>query len=413
MKKSLLLLLPCVFVATLLMWAFAPRNQITEQAALASPSASPTPEATLEPTPAPPTAQEMLERSWASYRRTFIQQDGRTIDPFREQATTSEGQSYSLLRAVWMDDRATFDTVLNWTNNNLRIRGDQLFGYLWGAQPNGGWGIIDRAVATDADQDIALALISASQRWGDERYLEQARAILHDLWPATVVTIRGRPYMTAGDWTRDQSTITLNPSYLAPYAYRVFATIDPEHPWASLVDTSYQVIEGCTYQALDQPISASLPPNWCGIERKSGAFVPAQSTTQPLDSDFGYDAFRTYWRVALDARYNQEPRAIAYLQRSNTLQLIWQQYGAVSSVYHHDGSIAREQEDTTLYGGLIAQLVITDPAQADQLFNSKIVPLFTEQDGQAYWSEPRNYYLQNWLWFGLALYAGNITLPQR
>ncbi len=412
MKKFLLLLLPCLLVATLVAWTLAPRNKLSEQAAFASPSVSATPEATVQPTPAPPTAQEMLERSWASYRRNFIQQDGRTIDPFRDQATTSEGQSYSLLRAVWMNDQATFDTVLNWTNNNLRIRGDQLFGYLWGAQPDGGWGIIDRAVATDADQDIALALIIASQRWGDQRYLDQSRAILHDLWPATVITIGDRPYITAGDWARDQKVPTLNPSYLAPYAYRIFATIDHEQPWASLVDTSYQVIEGCTYGALDRPVSASLPPNWCGIERTSGRFVPAQSPTQPLDSDFGYDAFRTYWRVALDARYNQEPRAIAYLQRSNALQLIWQQHGAVSSIYHHDGSIAREQEDATVYGGLIAQLAITNPSQADQLFATNIAPLFTEQDGQAYWSEPRNYYRQNWLWFGLALYCGNTTLPQ-
>ena len=58
-----------------------------------------------------------LENLWISYRDK-IQKDGRTIDRSRNYMSTSEGQSYALLRAVWMDDKETFDRVLKWTNNN-------------------------------------------------------------------------------------------------------------------------------------------------------------------------------------------------------------------------------------------------------------------------------------------------------
>jgi len=351
--------------------------------------------------------EEALKISWESYRRDFIQDDGRTKDPMRDLATTSEGQSYSLLRAVWMDDRATFDRVLTWSNSNLRVRGDALFGFLWGRHADGSWSILDSAVATDADQDIALALIFAHRRWGQQSYLDQAWAILADLWRKTVVELRGRPYLTAGDWAIDQPQPTLNPSYLAPYAYRIFARIDPDHAWAGLLDTSYEALHAASELPLDTASSAYLPPNWCAIDRESGQIV---APGPRLDTNFGYDAFRTYWRLALDARWFGEPRALAYLERSYLLPQRWERDGRIAAVYRHDGTALREQEDPTLYGGLIGNLALTDPAAAQRLYAQEIVPLLVRQDGRVYWSDPSNYYLQNWLWFGLALYADRLPL---
>src|SRR5437016_10118896 len=44
----------------------------------------------------------VLTNSWTAYKQQFIQQDGRVIDWMSEGNTTSEGQSYAMLRAVWM-----------------------------------------------------------------------------------------------------------------------------------------------------------------------------------------------------------------------------------------------------------------------------------------------------------------------
>ena len=41
----------------------------------------------------------------------------------------------------------------------------------------------------------------------------------------------GKSYLTAGDWAPGEQVIPLNPSYFAPYAYRVFAEADPGHDW--------------------------------------------------------------------------------------------------------------------------------------------------------------------------------------
>ena len=100
-----------------------------------------------------------------------------------------------------------------------------------------------------------------------------ALEIINYLWEKTVLTVKGKPYLTAGDWAPGQAQPSLNPSYLAPYAYRLFAKADPAHNWPGLVDTSYEVIQGCTEANLAGFASAKLPPNWCGLDPNSGQFT--------------------------------------------------------------------------------------------------------------------------------------------
>jgi hypothetical protein len=61
----------------------------------------------------PATDDPILMRSWGSYTSRFLE-DGRVVDPQADGVTTSEGQSYALLRAVYAGDRATFDQVRDW-----------------------------------------------------------------------------------------------------------------------------------------------------------------------------------------------------------------------------------------------------------------------------------------------------------
>ena len=62
----------------------------------------------------------------------FVEQGtGRTLDPSQGGITTSEGQSYTMMRAVWSDDRATFDSSWQWTKDNLQ-RPDRLLSWRFG-----------------------------------------------------------------------------------------------------------------------------------------------------------------------------------------------------------------------------------------------------------------------------------------
>ncbi len=341
----------------------------------------------------------VLHESWAGYKQGFVGADGRVSDPTRGGVTTSEGQSYALLRAVWMDDRASFDTVWRWTAAHLQVRGDGLFASLWG-----GGGVQDHNSATDADSDIALALLFAARRFGSPSYRTAALEVLRGMWQHDVSAVGGMNVVSAGNWASTQQSPgpVVNPSYFAPYAYRVFARADGTHPWLSLVDSSYTLLDRCTAATLDGKASAGLPPNWCAISRTTGQIV---SFAQIAGADnYGYDAFRVMWRVAVDALWNNEPRAHEYLGRHDFLRTRWRAGQRLDPVYGHDGTVVSSYDDPTVYGGDIGNFLVADPTTAAQL-TQHLLASFTST-APAHFGDATNYFEQNWVWFGLALAGG-------
>ena len=340
----------------------------------------------------------VLQQAWAGYKQGFVGTDGRVTDPTRG-VTTSEGQSYALLRAVWMGDRSAFDTVWHWTEANLQVRGDGLFAYLWS-----GGGVQDHNSATDADSDIALSLLFAAHRFGNAAYRSAAVTVLSGMWRHDVTSVNGMNVLTAGNWAAAQQSPgpVINPSYLAPYAYRIFAREDTAHPWAGLIDSSYKLLDSCTAATLDGTRSAGLPPNWCAIERSTGKIV---SFPQISGADqYGYDAFRVMWRVALDAVWNNEQRARDYLDRNDFLRTRWSAAQRLDPVYGHDGTVVSGHDDPTIYGGDIGNFVVADPGVATQIEQRLLSTFHT--GAPAHFGDANNYFEQNWVWFGLALSGG-------
>ena len=350
----------------------------------------------------------VVETVWTAYRDK-IQKDGRTIDRQRNFLTTSEGQSYSLLRAVWMDDKETFDRVLKWTNHNLRKReGDRLFAWLWGQDEEGRWDVMRAEgglnTASDADQDIALALIFAHKRWNQEHYLTEAREILDDIWRVEVVTIKGRPYLTAGNWAKIETRPTLNPSYFSFAAYPIFAAIDPARDWAELKSTSYEVLKASSRGALDSKTSAGLPPDWISIDRTTGAIFPP--IHRDKTTNFSDDAFRALWRVSLDFKWHRDPRAKEYLESLKFFDKEWEREGKIFATYRHNGEATRQSESLSLYGALLAHYWIIYAARAEEIYLTKLAPLYNPDIEDL--REDLGYYPQNWVWFGLAFYSDKL-----
>lgn len=341
-----------------------------------------------------------LSRSWAGYKQGFIQGDGRVIDHANQDITTSEGQSYAMLRAAWMGDRPTFDRVWRWTQDNLRVRGDALFAWKWGHSASGAWTVLDRHSASDADEDVALALIFASHQWGGD-YLGPARATLDGIWAEDVAHVQGNPVLVAGDWAVDTpSGMVVDPSYLAPGSYRVFAGADPTHPWSLLAASSYQVLRDCSTAELGARRSVGLPPNWCTLGDGGAKSYAGQAN----GGVYGYDAFRVMWRVALDAEWFGSGSARSYLSSMDFLTSQWKQHGHLAAEYGHDGKpLNGGRTDPTVYGGDVGLFAVTDQSAADSILHHQLLPSYQDQDGMVFWGSRNNYYEQNWVWFGVAL----------
>jgi endoglucanase len=350
--------------------------------------------------------KEMLTLLWNNYKHNYIEQDtGRTLDIQQNNITTSEGQSYTMLRAVWMDDKETFDKAYKWSMENLNREEDHLFSWLFGKKADGTYGVLsDRGgynSATDADVDIALALIFAHKRWNDKAYLDEAKLIVDDVWEKEVIIIAGKPYLVANNLEKFTSAKPIiNVSYFAPYAYRIFADIDPDHNWEGLVDTSYEVLAQTASSTLDKKSSVGLPPDWIVINKTTAKVEPTNINN--LTTNFGYDALRTPWRIALDYQWNKEPRAKAYLDKLQFLSNTWQANKSISSIYSHDGLIVVENEVPAMYGGIIGYFAVSDPELGKEVYEQKIKFLFN-QDTNTFKND-LSYYSDNWVWFGIGLY---------
>ncbi|RJR28255.1 glycosyl hydrolase [candidate division WWE3 bacterium] len=349
-----------------------------------------------------------LENLWIAYRDK-IQKDGRTIDRSRNYLTTSEGQSYSLLRSVWMDDKETFDRVLKWTTNNLQKReDDELFAWKWGQNSEGRWDVLVEEggmnSAADADQDIALALIFASKRWNQDHYIKQAREILADIWRQEVLELNGKYYLLAGNWAKTEALPTINPSYFSPAAYPIFAEVDPAHPWMALRDTSYEVLEKVTLGELGAGKSAGLPPDWVNINPRTGELIPVVHSDK--DTNFGDDAFRVVWRVGLDYKWFGNERAKIYLENLSFLRDEWTQNQKIYAAYTHKGDKVTDFESYSMYGGVLPYFRILHPEIAEEIYLKKLAPLYNPDIED--FREDVGYYAQNWVWFGIGFYENKL-----
>ena len=349
----------------------------------------------------------MLLELWGRYKQNILEKDtNRALDKSQDNITTSEGQSYTMMRAVWMDDQETFDKAWKWTKDNMQ-REDKLISWRFGKLADGSYGIqTDRGgqnTATDADVDIAYALIMASNRWKQDNYLYDAKPMISSIWQKEVVQVNGQPVLASNDIERENSeSILVNPSYFSPYAYRVFAKVDPANNWSQLVDSSYSVLFAATDSQLSAPKSSGLTPNWVRMDRKTGQI----SKDAVLDANYGYDAFRTPWRLALDYKYNKDVRAKQVLEKSTVLSDQWKSRGQLASVYGHDGSIVTDDSVPASYGASLGYYIINKPSQAKEIYERKLLSNYNP-DTQG-WKYELSYYDDNWAWFGMALYLNQL-----
>ena len=161
--------------------------------------------------PHSPSDPTLLRQSWEGYLTRFVTPEGRVLRPENGDDTVSEGQAYTMLRAIWMNDQATFDRVWNWTRANLQRTGrpaPTLMAWHW--TPADGGSVVDWNVATDADTNLALALVMAGNRWrvattpGTNAYHDAARTVLADLAGHAVVDVEGARLMLPGTWANQR-----------------------------------------------------------------------------------------------------------------------------------------------------------------------------------------------------------------
>lgn len=342
-----------------------------------------------------------LEKSWHFYKTRFMV-DGQRVESNHYGGTITEGQSYALLKAVWMNDRPTFDRTWQWTRRNMQRPDDHLFGWRWGQTPSGSWELLETENAADADQDIAYALLLAGEKWAEPAYIDAARAIIRDLWRLNVVRLHNRYYLSPGTWQGfRQAYLTLNPSYQAPYVYRKFARYDRENAtgWLALAQNSYEVLESCSNLTVTR-----LPPNWCAVQWDKPEIV-FSDVQGPNARDFSYDAFRVFWRMAQDAA-SGSTKARLYLKRHTYLHTYWHHHATLPEGFTPDGQPLGRPPSGFALSAALAQQPFLSSASPDAHYQAMLRPYY-HPDG--YWFNSYNDYLHSVIWFHLHTLATGST----
>ena len=337
-----------------------------------------------------------LSASWDFYKKEYLKNGGQVIDPANGRAT-SEGQSYALLRAVWMNDRDSFDKIWTWTRSNLQIRGDKLFSWMWekGTVP-------DQNSASDADEDIALALVFAYKRWDDPKYLVEGVGVINDIWEREVYEINGRYVLGFSADARRGNGVVMNPSYFPPASYRIFAKVDTTHPWDKLADDTYFWLEtiGVNYSPL------FLPPNFVYIDETGN--ISSAKEWFGVDSEiYGFDGFRTLFRVALDGYWFGMPLSSDYLRKVYPFfEKKWNEEKSLFAGYTMVGETALNFPAISTLAGPLAAGSLLKEYETDEWYKEMIEKRYNSENG--FWGDRNNYYDQNWAWFATALYSNNL-----
>jgi endo-1,4-beta-D-glucanase Y len=318
--------------------------------------------------------------AWTNWKKTFVTAAGsalRVKRPTNANDTVSEGIGYGMMAAAYMADRATFDGL--WAYASARLEENGVMNWHYDANGNaldGGGG------ATDADEDMAFALVMADAQWPGGAYAGAAKTLIGHVLDHEVED--GTNVLKPGDrWGGSDQT---NPSYLAPAYYRVFASYTGDARWMMVVDASYTLLDKCA------DAKTGLVPDWCNAD---GA--------PQRNSHYSYDACRTPWRIAVDACWNGEARAVAYLARVSAF------FGKVGSAnirdgYGLDGTPLGSANAVAFVGPAGASALAGPPAVLTRDAYTRVKAVSRLAAGSGY-----DYYDASWGLLSLLLMTGNLA----
>jgi endo-1,4-beta-D-glucanase Y len=220
-------------------------------------------------------------------------------------STVSEGIAYGMLITVMLDEQDMFDAF--WSYAACFLNKSGLMD--WYIAPDGSRPL-GVGAASDADEDMAWALLMADRQWGgrgslNESYLSIAQRLIDAIYLTEVDQGQWPDMFLPGDDWRGKNVF--NPSYFAPNQYRAFGEVTGNVAgWQRVIDRGYAILEGSLNVASGNQQNG-LVPAWCDASgRPVEAFPGAMQNYQ-------YDSARMPFRMAQDWAFFREPRAHAYL----------------------------------------------------------------------------------------------------
>ncbi len=202
-------------------------------------------------------ADREVRSSYATWKSSYVTSNGaggflRVQRPGDGYDTVSEGIAYGMVLAAYLQDKPTFDGLWKYAQSHFDANGLMH----WRIDANNT--VVGRNAATDAEEDMGLALIVADKTWGG--YTVDAKGLIGRILQHEVEA--GSFVLKPGDvWGGSDRT---NPSYFAPAYYKVFEAYTGEAAWTAVANKAYEII--ANVNAKSGAGTTGLQPNWttCG-----------------------------------------------------------------------------------------------------------------------------------------------------
>jgi endo-1,4-beta-D-glucanase Y len=310
--------------------------------------------------------------------------------------TVSEGIAYGMIFAVVMDDQTLFDAF--WKYSQLHVNGNGLMN--WKVDPSGTVPMDGMGAATDADEDIAWALILADKKWGGSGslgmpYLDVARAQIERIWEHEVDHGRGDLLLAGDSWG---TTVTHNPSYFAPNQYRRFGLVTNKvAEWNRVIERNYTLLAN-TLTAARGNANNGLVPAWTD---EGGA---PMSPFMGAPMHYQYDSARIPFRIGQDWCDYGDMRAKTYLDKVTSF-FRGVGIGQIVDGYDLNGMARPENPlpaQSALFVGAAAVGAMNDTA--NQAFVNETYNLFLTKE----MLPPSYYFNLSWQVFSLLMMTGNL-----
>ncbi len=366
-----------------------------------------------------------LWQIWQTYQQRYITtRDAgdaprqRVLNGHNSSTTYSEGQAYGLLIAAYLDDQPTFDALWLYAADHLNRNGLMVW-LIEGSR------ITDPGAATDADVDMAMALLVACDRvqngtWDASSYgidyCQAARDMIEAIW--TYEIDRPGPGPTAGlhdnpgyellpgdSWclSCDYPEGIVNLSYFPPGYFRVFAEFTGNEGWYSVIERNYEIAQQAQANSC-----AGFVSNWNTYDGAPQE-VPWQGTTSRY---WGWDGARFAWRLAVDAYWYSDAQALQSLQ---PIANFFASVGIdnIRAEYRLDGTPVNSYSDVFFQVHAGAAIWAVDSPAPTSCGQASGTVRSSAGDAYRYMlnNDRNTYYSDSWRLLGLMLLNGVITRP--
>lgn len=265
-------------------------------------------------------SNSLKQSAWAEYKKNFLQESGRIVDPQNENVTHTEAIGYGLYFSYKMGDTQSFSKIYQWYKKNMIKNRYNLPAWKWGFNKGTGkWGILDTTSASDANLWIAYSLSLMYEKNHNREYKKESDLLLKAVKRDQIVYKDNKAYLLP--WEKElmnEKKWILNPSYMIFEIFEYMAKKEKSKVWFNLIQNSKNMLYEARFSSLE------LNPDWLIFNLETNKY-----SLRDKFKTFSYDAIRIPLNILRSHLSNSEKKALLLPYKKYTEMMKYRPLGIV------------------------------------------------------------------------------------